>query len=118
MVKLKTILTVILTIAVAATGLPAYAGSGCAMKAGIHHMMKDCPDCAGNSGNQEQHKNKCCGDVGCVVNCSSAMSANMPAGVNTTLIPVIHPAHTLHPSGDAVMSFSLQTQERPPKHLS
>jgi len=114
----KHILSIIVSVAIAAAGLPVYAGTGCSMNTGVYHMMKDCPDCVEKSENQEQHKNKCCGDIGCAVNCSSAISLNMPIGMNAVLMSVTLSAHTLHPANDAVMSFSLQTQERPPKHLS
>lgn len=116
MMRLKAIIALIISLAVATAGLSAYADSYCTIKVGVNHMIKDCPDCPEKTGNQEQHKNKYSGDVGCMVNCSSAM--NMPAGFNTALPLVTQPTDAFHLSDDAVTSFFIQTQERPPKHLA
>lgn len=119
----RRIAIVLLSICIVAAGSPIQAVQHCPMASKMQAQqmaagMKDCPDCAEKSGNQEQHKNKCCGDVGCAVNCSSIMGMNMPTEVNTVLMPVTQSADAFHPSNDVVTSFFTQSQERPPKHLA
>lgn len=122
--KLRNILTVILSIAIVAAGLPVQAAAEyCPMAAQMQQAAKavqsdeDCPDCT-MTGKQEQKRNGCCDKGACMVKCSTVGSniSNLPTRLelpNFTAITV-----KFYMADGVLPSSFIQTQERPPKHLS
>jgi hypothetical protein len=120
----RNILTIIVSVAIAAAGLPAQAGTEyCPMAA---HMQqdakagqsdKDCPGCTMTS-KQEQKKSGCCDNGACIVKCSATgnIASNVPTKVE---LPIFTAMTVKFYMADGVSPSSLlQTQDRPPKHLS
>ena len=117
MFNVKNILTVLLVVAIAMAGVPVQAGQDCCAGATTHQMIKDCKDCITKT-DQGQHNNKQpCNGVDCAVGCASISSLNVPADVKIVL-PLSTASVPSYESGSVVVSYSLQTQERPPKTLS
>lgn len=75
---------------------------------------KMCDDCADKMAKQEQQKNKCSDDAGCVAKCVSVTSLIFPASQNLSVIPSVT-IKTFAFTNDGLASDFLATQDRPPK---
>ena len=126
---LKHSLLMMLCLAIAVTGFPVAASvkSQCPMMAKMEQMSsvqdmqkgKPCEHCT-KMGNQEQKKGGCCGDPACAAKCLSMSNASN-AYVGTQAAPfsfAISTTERLYSSDHVLASHLLQTQDRPPKHLS
>lgn len=83
--------------------------------------MKDCKGCANTAEKQDQQKkNGCCGDMACAVQCSSMSNAGTTflGTQHITPLSLASGAERFYASDNALASHFLNTQERPPKHLS
>ncbi len=81
-------------------------------------MGKDCKGCT-MTGKQEPKKNSCCDDKTCTAKCSSLSSVTgntLPATIAMPQFAVTSQKFAM--TGSSPPSFFLNTQERPPKHLS
>lgn len=82
--------------------------------------MKDCKGCAKTAGKQEQKKNGCCGDLACAAKCSSMSNAGnaLFGAQHIASLSLISGAERFYGSDHVLASHLLNTQDRPPKHLS
>ena len=81
------------------------------------HADKDCPGCT-MTGKHEQKQNGCCDDSACIIKCSTVglTASTIPTKIE---IPDFTAVAVKFPMADGVLPASLlQTQDRPPKHLS
>lgn len=122
MVLFRYITMLVLSVSVALAGLPVQAKSQCPMAAKMQQMTKemgkDCKGCT-MTGKQESKKNGCCDDGACTAKCSSFSSVSGNTLPDTIAMPQFATAaQKFTIAGSAPPSFFLNTQERPPKHLS
>ena len=108
----------VLCVSIAVAGIPAQAKLQCPMAAKMQMMGKECKGCT-MTGKQEPGKKGCCDDSACAQKCSSVGS------VTGTVLPASVAMPKLADSGqkfimpDGVLPpHLLNTQDRPPKHLS
>lgn len=122
---MRILLTLLLSLAITVSGLPVQvqAAPSCPMMAKMKmeansmQMGKDCKGCDMSS-KQEQKKNTCCGDKSCVAQCSVVGSVGNVASTNISLFDFHSVAQKFAMADGTLPSYFLQTQERPPKHLS
>jgi hypothetical protein len=126
MIRLKRILSVLLAVAIAMAGIPVQAGASCPMTAQMQQIAKTMPsgkDCTGSgcamTGKQESKKNGCCDNGTCTEKCSvlGGVTANMPS--SKIILPKFTAvAEKYYVTEGVLPSHLLQTQDRPPKHLT
>jgi hypothetical protein len=78
---------------------------------------KDCSGCT-MTGKQEQKKSGCCDNGACIVKCSSIGSTASYAPAKIELPNFTVTAVRFYVADGILPSNRLQTQDRPPKHLS
>ena len=126
MFRLKNILTLLLAVSVVMAGFPAQAKPQCPMAAKMQMQqmdmkdMKDCKGCAKTT-KQEQKKGGCCGDPACAAKCLSMINASSITffGITqATSLALASSTERFYGSDHVLSSHLLQTQDRPPKHLS
>lgn len=66
---------------------------------------------------QKQSPSGCCGDTACNVKCSTS-SVSLSAPSKGDLPQMMRQAQRLYPTDAVLASHLLNTQDRPPKHLS
>lgn len=124
------IATLLLSFSIALAGIPAQAMPG---------AMKDCPmmkmqqeaakqdmekhDCCPKAEKtaekqQSQKKSGCCDDAACNVKCSASGGMSLSAPSKGDLPQLTRQTQRLYPTDAALASHLLNTQDRPPKHLS
>ena len=113
---------IMLSLSITVAGLPAQAKSQCPMAMQMQKMTKemdkDCKGCAMNS-KQEPKKNGCCDNSACTAKCSSLGSVASNILPDAVAVPQFATAaQKFTMAGTVPPSFFLNTQERPPKHLS
>ena len=122
MFRLKHILTLLLAVSVVMAGFPVQAKQQCPMAAKMQMQqmdMKDCKGCAKTTDKQEQKKNGCGGDMACAAQCSSMNNASaMLLGTQLASPSFVSSMERFYSSNHVLASHLLQTQDRPPKHLS
>jgi hypothetical protein len=122
--KLRFFLSALLSVAIIASGIPAQAGSGCPMVAHIQQAAKDtvsgkmCNGCT-MTGKLESKKGGCCDDDTCTAKCFSlGVSASYILSAKADLPEFAAASVKFYTADGMIPSYLLQTQDRPPKHLS
>ena len=124
MFRLKHILTLLLAVSIVMAGFPVQAKPQCPMAAKMQAQqmdmkgMKDC--CAKMAKQEQQKKNGCCGDPACAAKCLSMSNAGITF-FGSEHIASFFPASSTersYSSDHVLASHLLNTQDRPPKHLS
>lgn len=118
----RIISVLLLSFSIALAGFPAQAKPECPMAAKMQMQQTDMKDCKGcdNMAKQESEKGGCCDESGCNAKCpamSGGVTMNLPS-VKTDLPAIGDQANRFYPADAAVVSAHLNSQERPPKHLS
>ncbi len=122
MVLFRYIAMLVLSLSITVAGFPVQAKSQCPMAAKMQQMTKemgkDCKGCTMTS-KQESKKNGCCDNGACTAKCSSFSSVSGNVLPDTiAMLQFATAAQKFTMAGVAPPSFFLNTQERPPKHLS
>lgn len=76
----------------------------------------DC--CPKTEKQQSQKKSGCCDDAACNVKCSASGGMSLSAPSKGDLPQLTRQTQRLYPTDAALASHLLNTQDRPPKHLS
>jgi hypothetical protein len=118
MVLFRNIAVFILAVIIATAGIPVRSVLVQPVKVECQDMaMKDCPDCPKKASQQEQHKDKCPGDIGCAACCASG-GMNLATSVESPYLPVTETAAFVGFTNEAIIHSHNQTPEHPPKTLS
>lgn len=67
---------------------------------------------------QKQSSSGCCDNMACNVKCSTSGGMNLSAPSKSDLPQLTRQTQRLYPTDVALASHLLNTQDRPPKHLS
>lgn len=123
MLKIRNTLLTLLSLSIIFMGIPGFAKAPCPMGSGMQMtMQKDGKMCDGckQTSQQNQTNKGCCGDMSCTTKCSSARNTGTALlGTQSTLFSLImSAAERFYVSGDVLVSYPLNTQDRPPKYLS
>ena len=119
MTGFKTITALILSFCIILTGFPVQATPQCPTdKMQMAIEMGKMEDCAGMAKAKQEKKSGCCDDTACTMQCTSATTASI-GFISKFEVPLLVPqSQVFQMTDDTSAFFQLNTQERPPKHLS
>lgn len=120
MQRFKTIALLLLSVTLVLTGSPAQALGGHMMKMQQQAMAKqvDMPDCHKHMQMQSHKTHKCCESDACRIKCSTFSGMGIFVPLNLAALDYLPAGDYQMSLNDALVSSALNTQDRPPKHIS
>ncbi len=118
---MRFILTILLSFAIALSGVPLQAAPACPMAAQMKemdHSTQAHKDCEGCDKTGKQAQNNCCNDKACAAKCSTTGTVGNAVFAVASALEFHSVAVKFLITDSTLSSHFLQTQERPPRHFA